>query len=280
MGCVRVIVPLSEIRLILRLAVAAGLSPASVSQVHRVLRAAFHHAVNERTITHSPLDGVKEPRAQARDIQPLEDGEIRLLLSGTAGDPLHLLWAILATTGLRLGEGLGLRWDSIDFDRGFLEVRQALKRIAGKGLVLETPKTAKSKRAVSLPPTLIALLKRERAKQRAVSLERGEPWDEARLLFTTQRGTPLDPSRVDAIFLRSLERCGLRRIRIHDLRHTVASRLARNGFHPVVVQNVLGHSSVGMTLGTYTHLPTLQDPVARAMETLFQEPQEVLESGS
>ncbi len=105
----------------------------------------------------------------------------------------------------------------------------------------------------------------------AQRLEAGSFWEDKGLVFSNAFGGPLDPARVNEAFHRALSKAGLPRIRVHDLRHTAATLLLERGVHPKAVQEFLGHSTITLTLDTYSHvMPSLHAEVASHMEALFQ----------
>jgi integrase len=186
---------------------------------------------------------------------------------------MHALWVVLATTGLRLGEALGLTWEDVDFKQGKLAVRRALQRQRGIGLVLVEPKTAHSRRTVYLAPGSLEVLTDHRRVQAQERLMAGSSWNSTHnLVFSTTDGRPIEGGRVSWAFHRALRVAGLPRIRIHDLRHTAATQLLERGVHPKVVQEMLGHSTITLTLDTYSHVvPGLHAEVAQHMQKLFSE---------
>jgi integrase len=178
---------------------------------------------------------------------------------------------LLATTGLRLGEARGLLWSDIDFANGRLVVNRALQRQTGTGYVFVEPKTARSRRTVYLAPGTLSALTDHRRRQVEDQLAVGPEWSNTGLVFTTAVGRPADGTWAIKWFRRALDQAGLPRVRIHDLRHTAATHLLRRGVHPKVVQELLGHSTISLTLDTYSHVaPALHADVAKHMQALFR----------
>jgi integrase len=181
-------------------------------------------------------------------------------------DPLHALWVTLASTGLRIGEALGLTWDDINLDVRTLAVRRAIQRQPGRRLVFVEPKTAAARRKVKLTVTATEALRAHRTLQLAHRLELGGLWQVHKMVFAADFGTPLDPSNANHRFHRALERVGLPRVRVHDLRHTAATLMLTARIHPKVVQ----HSNITLTLDTYSHvLPSLQSEAADKLDEAF-----------
>lgn len=141
-------------------------------------------------------------------------------------------------------------------------------RVAGEAPSFGPLKTARSRRTLVLPEPLVASLRRHRERQAAERAAAAKEWGDPRLVFATPIGTPLDPSNDARAFQALLKRAGVRRVRLHDLRHTAASLLLAQGLHPRVVMEVLGHSQIALTMNTYGHvMPSLLGEAARSMET-------------
>jgi integrase len=250
----------------------AGLAASSVRLTHRVLHAALKQAVRWGLVGRNVTDLVRAPRPEAREMRTLTAEQLAALFSATetAGDRLHALWVLLATTGLRLGEALGLRWEDVDLTGGRLTVTRALQRQRGQGMQFVEPKSAAGRRTVFLSQVAVAALRAHRARQLEERLAAGPLWEDIGLVFTTTRGTPLDVQRVDRHFRRALARAGLPRVRVHDLRHTAATLLLAGGTHPKVVQELLGHATIAITLGTYAHtVPAMHRQAVAHFDALF-----------
>jgi integrase len=248
-----------------------GLSRRSVEQTHTVLHRALRQAVLWGLMLRNPTEAVTVPRPTQREMHTLSEEEVGRLFEATRGHRLHALWVLLATTGLRLGEARGLLWSDIDFTNGRLVVNRALQRQTGVGYVFVEPKTARSRRTVYLAPGTLSALSEHRRRQVADQLAAGPEWNNNGLVFTTDVGQPADGTWVTKWFHRALDQVSLPRIRIHDLRHTAATHLLRRGVHPKVVQELLGHSTISLTLDTYSHVaPAMHAEVAQHMQTMFR----------
>jgi integrase len=248
-----------------------GLSPRSIHHAHTVLHGAMRKAQQWGLIPRNPTEGAARPRMERREMRTLSQADLQRLFEATEDEyPHHALWVLLATTGLRLGEALGLRWEDVDLARGLLTVKRALQRQTGRGLVFVEPKSSSSRRSVHLAPGTVACLARHHVRQKEATLEAGGAAQDPELVFSRADGLPLDASAITRRFDRTLARACLPDVRVHDLRHTAASLLLLRGVHPKVVQEMLGHSSVALTLDTYSHLaPSLHAEVASKMEALF-----------
>ena len=246
-----------------------GLAPRTVKQVHMVLRRALKQAVLWRLLPSNPSDAVKPPRTPRVEHTVLNEEQTRRLLEASKGTRQYALFVLLATTGCRVGEALGLRWSDIDFERSMATVRRGLQMQRGVGLVFVEPKTARSRRPLPLPPETLAALRAHRQSQNRDRSRVGSLWTETGLVFTTPIGGPRNPRNLFEPFASALKRAGLPHIRIHDLRHGAATHLLTKGVHPKVVQDLLGHSTIAITLDTYSHvMPALAKEASGLMSSL------------
>jgi integrase len=191
-------------------------------------------------------------------MQALSTAQLEVLFETSRETRWYPLWVLFGTTGLRIGEALGLKWSDVDLLAGRLRVRRALQRQRGRGLVFVEPKSVTSRRCVELPQLAIAVLKEQRLHV------------DGELVFPNREGEPVEPGTVSDALKVALDRAGLPRIRVHDLRHTTATVLLEAGVHPKLVQHLLGHSTVALILNTYSHItPGLSGEAARTMNQLF-----------
>ncbi len=249
-----------------------GLSHKSVRNIHVVLRKALGDAMKWGTLARNPA-ALSEPpklrnagRAEMRTWAP---EEARAFLTDRESDRLYTAWLLLASTGMRRGEVLGLRWRDIDFDGATLSVRQTLITV-DYGLEFSTPKTQKSRRSISLDVVTVAALRTHRAAQLQERMMVGAAYTDHDLVFSKPDGSPLHPDYVSQLFDRAVSRLGLPRIRLHDLRHTYATLALQAGVHPKIVSERLGHSTVAFTLDVYSHaLPTMQAEAAEIVAGLI-----------
>jgi integrase len=183
---------------------------------------------------------------------------VRTLLDTVSGDRLEALYVVAVTAGLRRGELQGLRWDDLDLEAGTLQVRRSLSEPKG-GYIFEAPKSGKG-RNIRLTQRATAALIRHRKRQLEERMERGQLWQDHGLVFPSTIGTPLLGGNLNRSFKATLRRAGLPEIRFHDLRHTCATLLLRQGVNPKYVQELLGHADISLTLNVYSHvLPDMGD---------------------
>lgn len=244
------------------------LSPRSVHLAHQVLRPALGHAVDLGLLATNPAASkLVLPRIKRREMTVWSAEEAGTFLEATAEDRFGALWRLILTTGLRRGEALGLRWADVDLDKRSISVSQNLVMVGAKP-TLSSPKG--EPRQVSLPRTTADVLRGHRVRQDKDRLLAGPAWCDSGLVFTTALGGPLDPNNVYDRFVGSCRRAGVPVIRLHDGRHTAATLALQAGAHPKLVQEMLGHASIEMTLDTYSHIvPGMHREVADRIEAVL-----------
>ncbi|MFJ6778416.1 tyrosine-type recombinase/integrase [Streptomyces yangpuensis] len=233
-------------------------SARTVQYVHAVLRSALQQAMREELIARNVAKIVETPTVKREEVHPLDAGEARLLLKTARPHRLYALWLLLVSTGLRRGEVLGLTWADVDLTGGQLRVRRNLQRIK-RELLFGTPKTARSIRTVSLPRRCVDALKAHRDQQEKERKVAGEKWKPLAhqpngLIFTTSTGRATDPRSLNRMLTILCAKAKVRRVRVHDLRHTCASLLLAQGVDARTIMETLGHSTITMTLDTYAHV--------------------------
>jgi integrase len=246
----------------------AGLSPATVHKMHVVLHKALDGAVSDGLIPRNAAKGVKVPQATThQDIQPLTSDQALALFEAARGDRLEALYVLAVATGLRQGELLALKWDDVEFEDAVLRVRRTLTRSGGK-VDMGPPKTPNSRRSVGLTSRAVGALRAHLTRQLAEMEEMGSLYRPGGLVFANEVGGIINPSNLrNRHFARLLNRAGLPKIRFHDLRHTCATLLLSRNVNPKIVSEMLGHSSISVTLDTYSHvLPTMRENAVRALE--------------
>jgi integrase len=209
---------------------------------------------------------VDPPRVPHKEIEPFTPSQVRVLLEAIKGNRLEALYSVALAIGLRQGEALGLRWEDVDFQAGLIHARYELQRFEGKFHLVEL-KSRRSHRTLAMPPYIADKLREHGAMQREEHLLLGPEWHDNDLVFTSQTGRPLDGKNVTRAFQRLLRRAGLPKRRFYDLRHSCATLLLVQGVPARVVMEILGHSQIGLTMNTYTHvLPELSRAAASGMQ--------------
>jgi integrase len=203
-----------------------------------------------------------------------DEEQVRIFLAeARRSSAYYALYVAALITGMRQGELMGLRWKDVDLVIGTASIQQTLYRL-GKTVVTKEPKSARSRRTVALPSVLVNTLREVQAKQDAYRRDFGQAYEDYGLVFCQPNGRPLHAHNVtQRDFKRVAKTAGVPRIRFHDLRHCHATLLLQQGVHPKVVQERLGHSTISMTLDTYSHvIPGMQERAAADLEKrLFAE---------
>ncbi|GIV18955.1 MAG: site-specific integrase [Armatimonadota bacterium] len=250
--------------------VASGLSASTVRCILRVASSALSEAEKWQLVPRNVAKLVDAPRVENREVQPFTVEELVKLLDVARGHRLYALFVLAVALGLRQGELLGLRWQDVDFERGTLTVAVQLQTIDGKQVLVE-PKTARSRRTLQLPQFVLDVLQQHLANQLLEKAQSGESWREHGLVFASSVGTPVPARNLLRVWYSLLRKAGLPKRPFHTLRHTAASYLLAMGCDLRTVQQVLGHSQVGLTANLYTHvMPTLLQDAAQKMDALFR----------
>jgi integrase len=256
----------------------SGLSGRTVGYIHVTLYSALKAAVLDGLIPRNPASAVKPPRMDKQEMTPLSPAQARALLDAAreADDRWSALYVLAVTTGLRQGELLGLMWEDVDLEGATLRVRHTLQPPGfpkGAPARLTPPKTRRSLRSVRLPHSVVQALFRHQELQDAERAESNGSWRDYGLVFPNTIGGYADYTNlVPRHFKPLLKKACLPNIRFHDLRHTCATLLLTKGVHPKIVSEMLGHSSVSITLDVYSHvIPGLGEAAALAMEEALEE---------
>jgi integrase len=249
---------------------AKGRSNRTALHVHRVLKEALGHAVRWQLVYRNAADAVEPPRPDRYEIRIPPPEDIRRLLVAADETPYGPLVYLAATTGLRLGELLGLRWRDLDLSAGSLSVTQTAQWVDGR-MIFRTPKTAKSRRSVALSTATVQRLREHRHQQLEQRLAVGPAYRDQGFVFSNSVGEPWTPNGgLRSTWLKITRAVGMENLRFHDLRHAHASLMLAQGTHPKVVSERLGHATVGITLDIYSHvLPGLQREAAERLDSLL-----------
>jgi len=229
-----------------------GYAVSTVTQMKNVIAGIFNKAVDNEIIPANPahtLRGIFNGRKRKETIDPLSRDELNLLLSTVQEQfsESYPLFLLLARTGMRVGEALALQWGDIDFNSRFIDVKRTL--IKGR---IETPKSGKQRR-VDMSKQLTEVLRAHQTESKKKGLMLGIG-DLPEFVFTNERGNTIDVDNWRRrIFNKALIKAELRRIRIHDLRHTYATLRISKGDNIADVSNQLGHHSVKLTMDVYYH---------------------------
>lgn len=249
-----------------------GLSPRRIRYTHSTLSSALKKAVELDILPRNVCQFVQLPKQTRREMDVLTQDECGEFLKALQGERLAPLFSFALATGCRPEEYSALQWKDVDLNKGAAIIRRALiTHRTGGGWHFNEPKTKQSRRTIPLPATFTKELKAHRKTQLAERLKLGEVWQDFDLVFPSEVGTPLNPSRVTRVFKRVLKRAGIREsIRLYDLRHTTATLLLQAGVNPKIVSERLGHSTAMLTLDVYSHvLPNMQQGASEHLEAMI-----------
>ncbi|WP_206060641.1 site-specific integrase [Nonomuraea basaltis] len=232
-------------------------SERTIKDARGVLRSALNTAISEEIIAKSPVTGVRLSAKRKRKIKPWSVEEARAFLESARryGDALYAAYVLILVLGLRKGELLGLTWDRVNLDGAELDVSRQLQRVKRQLHHRET-KTEASDAVLPLPDVCVAALRLRHKSQEEARQRAGETWIESGFVFTTEHGTPFEPRNFNRRFDTRCRHAGVRKITIHDTRHTCASLLAALDVHPRVAMQILRHSDIKVTMEVYTHIPS------------------------
>lgn len=232
----------------------------TVIHYHAIIHRALKYAVKTDLIDVNPADKVERPRKDRFTASFYDGNEVNRLFQAAWGTPLELPVMLAAFYGLRRSEVVGLKWDAIDFKNKTIAIRHTVTVCAEKGRRIEvaadTTKTASSRRTLPLVPafqTKLAALKEQQEKNR-ILCGRSYCTDYLGYVLVDAMGNRLKLSYISTAFPVLLKRNGLRPIRFHDLRHSCASLLLKNGVPMKQIQEWLGHSDFSTTANIYAHL--------------------------
>lgn len=233
-----------------------GLSENTIINYSKPIRQALEYAVDKGYIEESPYKDIVMPKTEREEINPFTEEEVKKLLS--ADMPIWFSDAVQIAfrTGMRKGEIFALMKQDIDLKNAFLTIRYTQSKTK-EGYILKKPKTKASRRRISLDKTTLDILYRRYLK------------DNTDFIFTYSDGEMLIPTGINAMLDRKCKAAGIQKHSFHDLRHGHATYLLKNNVHPKIVQERLGHSSIKITLDTYSHLiPGLQNPAIEIINKL------------
>jgi integrase len=248
-----------------------GLSAGTVRYHHAVIHKALQDAVEWRLLVRNVADAVKPPPKQSPDMQTWNEYELARFLDAARDSQYYELFYLDLFTGMRRSELLALRWQDIDFILGQVYVNRGLHQLKDGSYVFTPPKSAKSRRTIALTPSTILVLREYYRKKQFDAPLMGKQVADRDLVFGTPEGKPLRPNTITRAWTMLAAKADVKPIRLHDARHTHASLMLKQGIHPKIVQERLGHSSIQITLDTYSHVaPGLQEAAAQSFDALVQ----------
>lgn len=248
------------------------ISPRRVAYARAVLRAALNEAVRLGLLPANPVDRVRAPRQEAKEVQALTLEQALAVTRAAEGHRLEALYLLAWQTGMRRGELLGLRWEDVDFEAGTLRVRRNLVDLGGGRRVFQEPKTERGRRTVAMTPEVAGALRAHRARQVQERWAAGERWEDGDLVFCTATGGVLNPKNVARDWYRLLDKAGLPHQGFHTLRHTNATLARLAGVDIGDISKNLGHTSEAFTADRYAHvLPESQKAAAERFAAFVRE---------
>lgn len=232
-----------------------GLSPKTIKNIHGVLHKALQKAVLNGYIRFNPANDCELPQRIKKEIQPLDETQIKEFLKAIKGSPYEDLYIVTLFTGMREGEVCGLLWDCVDLKSGILTVNKQLQYVrSSKGQYRMVPTKNSKGRSITLPPYVVGVFRRVKKKHLENRLRYGECWENTGYVFTDELGQHLKPQNVYREFKRIVSRMGCPNARFHDLRHSYAVAAIRSGDDIKTVQENLGHATAAFTLDIYGHV--------------------------
>ena len=263
---------------------ADGKGTSTINKARRILFGMCSYAVRTGIISHNPVSAVETVRRQVGEPTQVQHPwtleETKVALAAVRDDDtLDCFVHIMLHTGLRPGEALGLRWCDIDFAQHRLHVTGTLREerhLTPEGvgvvrLVRNEPKTAHSRRTLAVEPEVLMALERQQMRNDLWQTIAGPEWVDSGYVHVTRHGTPFSPANMRKYFYRRLERAGIRRIRLHDLRHVVARLALEADLRIEEVSQALGHTRIDTTKQIYAgHVQKLNDRFTAGISGLLE----------
>lgn len=257
---------------------AGTLSPSTIRHMHIIINQALKQALKEGKIPRNPAEATTPPKLIKKEATFLTVKEINDFLDRVASDPWYPAFLVALGTGMRVGELAALRWENVDLDKGIIHVKEAVHLVKTRNkkgpktrLLVQPPKSEKGRRRIPLPDNVALELRRLKKKQAEFKLMLGQAYQDHGYVFCWEDGRQVDPSYLSKRFKALIRENGREDVTFHSLRHSYASALLVVGEHPKVVQELLGHATVGMTLDLYSHVtPDLKEKAAGRMNEILQ----------
>lgn len=247
-----------------------GLNPRTVRHHYMTLHSALEHAVKMGLLSRNAADGVSPPSCSRYEWHCLDEFDFNRFLEAARTSPYYVFFYLALFTGMRRSEMLALRWRDVDLVLSEAHVSRSLHQLRTREIVIRPPKSKQGLRTVDLPLSAAMLLQDYKDKQTAEKAILGTPLNQNDLIFTNFEGRPLLPNTVTHAWIKIARQAGLNGVRLHDARHTHASLMLKQGVHPKIVQERLGHASIQMTIDTYSHVARgIQKAAAEAFDTLL-----------
>ncbi len=245
--------------------VSRGLATKTIRNIHVLLHRALADAVRKNLVPRNVADAADPPklnRADREEMKTWTPEQLRKFFAGIIDHRLAAAYILAATTGMRRGEVLGVRWRDIDFKSRRLHVQQTVLTVEYQ-IVIGRPKTLRGERKIALDEQTIRVLQIHREAQRREKQLLGDGYQDHGLVFAREDGAPVHPDYFSQTFDRTVKRLGLPKIRLHDLRHTHATLGLAAGVHVKVIADRLGHATTSFTQDVYIHaIPAVEEDAA------------------
>ncbi len=255
------------------------LSAKSIKQMHIIINQCLKQAVFEGKIIRNPATATKPPKWEETEATFLNEKQISSSIKNISDDRWYPAFLTVLGTGLRLGELCALRWPNTDLENKVIHVKESVVRIKTNSeegprtkLIIQQPKTKKSLRSIPIPAEVVSELKRWQKLRKEEMMRIGRPSKELTgFVFARMDGKMIEPGSLSKHFLDLMRENGLEGIHFHTMRHSYASLLLKAGEHPKVVQELLGHSSIQVTMDIYSHVdPEIKTRAARSINNVFK----------
>jgi len=220
-------------------------------------------------IARNPADSVDIPKVTRHEMQVMSETDLHIFLEYTKSTGYYPLFYVTLFTGMRRSEVLALRWSDVDLLGCQVSVTRTLHQLHNREFVIRQPKTAKGRRLIALSPSTVEVLREHRQAQEKLRQSLGMTLSDDELVFCQTDGKPLLPDSITKAWCNLARRLGLKGVTLHSARHTHASLMLKQGIHPKVVSERLGHASINITLDVYSHVaPGLQEAAAQRFDDM------------
>ena len=252
-----------------------GLSSCTVNRIYCVLHLLFEFAIDREYLSRSPLTKVRKIKSEKKGVRFLSDDQIGRLMAAMADFRMRYLFHFILATGTRRGEALGLTWRDVDPENQQVLIRQALVKDKNAIVKIGSLKKETAARQIPLTKEDFAVLMEWKKLQDEEKALLGPAYQDNGLVFCRVEGQPIYPDTPGEWLEEYCAAANIERFKLHELRHTYASRMIRAGTHPKVIQELLGHTKITVTMDTYGHLfPGMKREAVDKASPVLQKPKQ------